>query len=236
MSPRAYLHVACGSSQALLGSRSRSEWARWLSPGEREVLERLAHPHRRESWMGGRLLGKQLLLNEVLRAPERDDGVGPEQIEIHSLDVLGRPTRPRVTVRGRLQPWHLSIAHTHRSVLVAVSCSSRLSVGVDVTGVSSSSSGFRELWLTAAERRWCENTQDPRLVSTLWAIKEALYKAANRGERFAPASIEVSPGLKGGYGWYPNGRGSRSAATVQVNSLDGEIAAIVTVPTAEASA
>ena len=66
--------------------------------------------------MCGRLLGKQLLVNEVLGAQQRDDGVGPEQIEIHSLDVLGRPTRPRVIVQGRLQPWHLSIAHTPQSV------------------------------------------------------------------------------------------------------------------------
>lgn len=236
MTPLADLHLAYGSSPALLGSRSRADWSHWLSPGEREVLEQLTDPRRREAWMCGRLLGKQLLVNEVVRAQQLDGGVGPEQIEIHSLDVLGRPTRPRVTVQGRLQPWHLSIAHTQQSVLVAVSCNPRLSVGVDIAAAGQFGNGFRELWLTPAERRWCENAQDHGLVSTLWAIKEALYKAANRGERFAPASIEVSPDLEGGYTWSANGRGSRSSVTVRVAALDGEIAAIAAVRTAECSA
>jgi len=236
MTALASFHLAYRSSQALLGSRSDAEWTEWLSPAEREVWDRLTDPRRRRAWMCGRLLGKQLLLNAVVGAPEWDDRVGPAHIEIHSLDVLGRPTRPRVTVGGRLQPWHLSIAHTVRSVLVAVAPSASMAIGVDLTPVDPSTRGFRELWLTPAERRWFESTRDPRLVATLWAIKEAVYKAANRGERFAPASIEVGPDLDGAYAWRPEGRGSRSGATIRVDALDGEIAAIVAVPAAEVPA
>jgi phosphopantetheinyl transferase len=236
MTAPASLHLAYRSSQAVLGSRGDAAWAEWLSAAEREVWERLGDPHRRRAWLCGRLLGKQLLLSQVVGAPEWDGRLGPAEIEIHSLDVLGRPTRPRVTVRGRLQPWRLSIAHTVRSVLVAVSTSSGTTVGVDLTAPARSTNGFRELWLTPAERRWFEDTGDPRLVSTLWAIKEAVYKAANRGERFTPASIEVSFDRAGGYAWCPEGRRSRSGGTIRVDALDQEIAAIVTVPTAEAPA
>ena len=186
--------------------------------------------------MCGRLLAKRLLLREELRVPGCDSGAGPGEIEIHSLDLRGRPARPRVTVGGRLLPWHLSIAHTRRSVLVAVSCDSRVSVGVDVTAVDGYEDGFRKLWLTPAERRWCETAEDRRLAPTLWAVKEAAYKAANRGERFAPASIEVSRGSEGGYAWHPRGGGPRRSAAVRVDALAGEVAAIVAVLTAEGGA
>ena len=174
MNPLASIRLAHASSSALLASRTRADWARWLTFGERERLGQLTDPGRRDSWMCGRLLAKQLLLREGPRAPGCDPGVGPGAIEIHSLDMRGRPIRPRATVGGRLLPWHLSIAHTRRSALVAVSCDSRVSVGVDVTAVDGYGNGFRELWLTPAERRWCETAED-RTPDT-FLKREVLYQ------------------------------------------------------------
>jgi hypothetical protein len=66
----------------------------------------------------------------------------PGGVEILSCDGLGRPTRPRVLLQGRLQPWSLSLAHSDRFVLVAFSEDPDLAVGVDVTPIQSSGAGF----------------------------------------------------------------------------------------------
>jgi 4'-phosphopantetheinyl transferase EntD len=226
MNPWTEVHIRRDSCQNLLAFGSKT-LQNWLSAGEREVLERLRDPIRRRAWICGRLLLKQVVLEEVFGSKRHDGFVEPQDIEIYSLDALGRPTRPRSTVRGRLQPWNLSIAHTEQTALVALSLTSELSIGVDVTTLGQTDDGFRGLWLTGEERRWSRRETDPFLVPTLWAIKEAMYKAANRGESFAPARIEVSPNLQGGYTCLWKGREPKKTPAVRVQAGDGEITALV---------
>jgi 4'-phosphopantetheinyl transferase EntD len=229
MKPWTELHVRHEPCQALLDSGNEAESEQRLSPAEREVLKRLKDPRRRRTWLWGRLCLKELILSGIRESRWGGPSPRADRIEIHSLDILDRPTRPRVIIDGRLQPWNVSIAHTERSVLAALSFAVEMSVGVDLTTVSGLSGGFRELWLTAAERRWCDAGSDPFLASTLWAVKEAMYKAVNRGESFVPAAIEVARDFAGGYSCaYENGRPPRAPA-VRVSERDGEIAAVVAV-------
>jgi phosphopantetheinyl transferase (holo-ACP synthase) len=228
MMPWADLYIRHDSYEASLNSASEAAAERRLSAAEREVLKRLKEPRRRRTWLCGRLCLKELSLSSIRESRWRGSSLRADQIEIHSLDILGRPTRPRVIIDGRLQPWNVSIAHTERSVLAALSFSAELSVGVDLTTVGAMSDGFRGLWLTAAERRWCDGGSDPHLASTLWAVKEAMYKAVNRGESFAPAAVEVARDSDGYTCAYKNRRIPRAPA-VRVSERDGEVAAVVAV-------
>lgn len=168
-----------------------SQRERWLSRAEWEVGGSLADGRRREAWLFGRVLAKHVILGRIRGSGARGRPVRPSEIHIDSHDGLRRATRPRITVDGRLQPWSLSIAHSDQSVLVAFSDTPGLSVGADLTPTRAEGQGFLETWMTAAERAWLRDRDEPRLASTLWAIKEAVYKASNANEPFTPRRVEV---------------------------------------------
>jgi phosphopantetheinyl transferase len=54
------------------------------------------------------------------------------------------------------------------------------------------------VWFTSAERRWL-GEGPPELAATLWAIKEAVYKAVGARRPFAPRAIEVLLHQRGGF-------------------------------------
>ncbi|HEY7676618.1 MAG TPA: 4'-phosphopantetheinyl transferase superfamily protein, partial [Candidatus Methylomirabilis sp.] len=173
----------------------------WLSDGEREVYATLRDARRREAWLFGRLLGKDLILSGMAAAPGARGPGGPGRLEILSRDGLGRAIRPRVLVEGRLRRWALSLAHSDRFVLAVFSQEPGAAVGVDVTPVRPPRAGFLDLWFTPWEHAWirAQGGRGPRCAAALWAVKEAFYKAVNAGERFAPNRIEVRVDPAGRY-------------------------------------
>ncbi len=172
--------LASGSG-ALLSDRERAELAAWHDPD------------RRRSWLAGRLLAKQLVRETWSAAP------ADSAIEILSLNDQRRGRRPRVVCDGQQMPWSLSISHTQRGVLVALSTAPSVAVGVDLAARQDVSAGFVRLWFTPAEQRWLAESTDAHAAATIWAAKEALFKACNRGEGFAPRMIEVLPGGRCSY-------------------------------------
>jgi phosphopantetheinyl transferase len=82
----------------------------------------------------------------------------------------------------------LSIAHTTQGVLVALADHRTTSIGVDLVEPIHLGCGFVAQWFTSAERRWLSSADQ---VAVAWGVKEAVYKATNRGEPFRPQSIEV---------------------------------------------
>jgi phosphopantetheinyl transferase (holo-ACP synthase) len=118
-------------------------------------------------------------------------GIDPRLIEIETpCDDRGRAMRPVVRVFGAVQPWSVSISHVEGAVMAAACLDPRVSVGVDVAWEERFSPGFLETWFTERERRQLEDAGE-REIAIRWAIKEALYKACQRGEGFAPRRIEV---------------------------------------------
>jgi len=202
-----------------------------LSSPEREVYANLRDARRREAWLFGRLLSKKLILGMMVATQCAGRAVDPVHIEILSRDGLGRPTRPRVLLQGRLQPWSLSLAHSDRSVLVGLSQNGGVAVGVDVTPIQSPGAGFLELWYTPWELAWiwAQKNQAPRWAATLWAVKEAFYKAINVGERFAPRRIEVRVDPPDGYAIRCDGSRPRGGCLVRVAATGGEVVATVMV-------
>ncbi len=186
----------------------------WLSDRERLELCRWRDPGRRQCWLRARLLAKQLVC-----ARQRDLELG--EIEILSGAAMHRP---RLHWNDLARLWPLSISHTDAGTLVAIDWSGEHSIGVDLTPLQELSAVFRRLWFTASERQWLGEQTDPWAPNKLWAIKESLYKACNRGEPFDPRQIEAIP-RRCRYR-----EASLSACDAQVSYVDGQLAAIVIVP------
>ncbi len=160
----------------------------WLTPRERQVYGGLRRPERRCEWLAARILAKRLVGERFRR---RLAPIPPARIEIDSGDGRTRRQRPQILVDGRPLDWRLSIAHSGRSLLVALIDSGRPGVGVDLLAPVDCGRGFAEMWFTPVERRWL--AVEPQLWPVAWAIKEAAYKATNRGEAFRPRAFEVLP-------------------------------------------
>jgi phosphopantetheinyl transferase len=173
----------------------------WLAPRERQLYAGLRDRRRRCEWLAGRIMAKRLVSERFSFALAT---ILPARIEIDSGDGRTRRLRPRILVDGRPLGCRLSIAHSGRSLLVALVGSGRLGVGVDLLEPVACGRGFTDLWFTPRERRWLAN--DPRLWPVAWAIKEAAYKASNRGEAFRPRTFEVLPDPSGGFACVLGGR------------------------------
>jgi 4'-phosphopantetheinyl transferase EntD len=102
-------------------------------------------------------------------------------------------------------PLHVSLAHAGGTVWAALSTSPHHRVGIDIVPRESFHDRAAGLWCTKAEQRWLRHACDQSLAARLWAVKEAVYKATNRGEPFVPARIEVGRHVSGRYTWSRDG-------------------------------
>lgn len=174
------------SASATWESLSQQSPRTWLSPAESERLGGLRTPAQRLLWLGGRWLAKQLLA-ELL--PEGRSSLG--DLHLESRDGRARAVRPRVYWRGRLQPWAVSISHDGDWLYAAACLAPTARLGVDVADPRFVDRRRLAFWFTPAERRWCDLAVNPSAAAVVWCLKEALYKAENRGEPFVPRRLDV---------------------------------------------
>jgi phosphopantetheinyl transferase len=201
----------------------RSEFAllddRSLNIVERQELGRWKDPSRREAWILGRLLCKRLIQDHL------DDRTVPfGTIEIRSRDDRDRGIRPRVRIAGELQPWALSISHSDHGILVALSDEPGALLGIDLSPIGVFRPSFLRTWFTEHEQVWLMNSE-PEQVAVAWSIKEAVYKAANIGDSFAPRSIELFRKPADGYGCLYRGINLSDVCDIQTWLVDGQAAA-----------
>jgi phosphopantetheinyl transferase len=199
----------------------------WLCDAERAELERFRDHDRRESWVWGRVLAKQAIIQHCPGVAE-----DPVALNICSRDAQGRAVRPIVEFTGTPQSWCLSIAHSDRSVFVAIATEPGASVGVDLTQHGKYGTGFLKTWFTKREQRFLASAGDGE-IATCWSIKEAVYKAVNNGEPFVPRRVEVHKEARGIYGCrYRNiDLTGNFGLDVQVLSADGHSIVTATLPT-----
>jgi phosphopantetheinyl transferase len=207
----------------------------WLHDAERAECETRRDPKRRECWLLGRVLAKQVLKGRIAR--DGSNELHPQQIVIVSRDGLGRRTGPRVFIDGRLHGWCLSIAYSDLSIAVALTDGRRLRVGVDLVRRQPLGRGFAELWFSTRERDWTAATDGSAAdrAATVWAIKEAFYKASNTGDRFAPGRIEVSCDDRGTHGIRVDDAKPPTICRAQTAISANHIIAIVTIETGRGS-
>jgi phosphopantetheinyl transferase len=100
-------------------------------------------------------------------------------------------------VNGVAVPCAISVSHTARGVLAAVSLEADVSLGVDLVEPTGSSEALH--WtFSPCELNWLAAAPENR-AEQLWALKEAVYKASQRGEGFSPQNIETVPGQMPSY-------------------------------------
>jgi phosphopantetheinyl transferase len=207
--------------EALLGQPPQSN--DWLAADERGELVRLRDRGRQSQWLAGRWLSKRLIAQAAGVADLAD-------IRILTRDERARGVRPMVFVGSRPLRGTLSISHSDRGVLVALAATNRFSVGVDLAESVERSEGFRRMWFSASERRWLAEDVERRMT-ILWAIKEAVYKAAHTGDTWDPRAIEVAPSVENQF--RANYRGqSLDHAAIDVRDIDQHVAAIVVLASA----
>jgi phosphopantetheine--protein transferase-like protein len=162
--------------------------ADWLTRAELAELARWRDAARRQQWLQGRRLAKQLIQHAT-------GASSLLAVQVLSRDARGLGIEPRVTVNAsdadqQTTDWRLSISHSRRGLLLAVSPATAYRVGVDLVESAPSDEHFERTWFTARERRLLAGDRASRLA-LLWAIKEAVYKAANRGRSWSPRDVEV---------------------------------------------
>ncbi|MEX0679046.1 MAG: 4'-phosphopantetheinyl transferase superfamily protein [Pirellulales bacterium] len=206
--------------------------ARWLSPGECRAWHRMRSPQRRATWLAGRMLAKRLLLESLALSGELDSWPSGAEIHIESVDA-GHGQRPSVFVWGRPLHWALSISHTARGVLAAVTTEPGVTLGVDLVCRRDHPTNRLAWCFTPAELRWlAAGPAHRREPEQLWAMKEALYKACQQGEGFAPRRIEVVPGAAPRY---PILDSSRAVRSLQAWRVCGHFAALAVAERAAAA-
>jgi len=199
----------------------------WLSAAECEVYDQWNDAQRRATWLGGRLLAKQLILDHLFATSDRS--VVHHEIEINSGMPRNRRERPQVSIAGRRISRSLSITHTSRGVMVALATLPDLQVGVDLVEAKSFSVGFLRYWFTEAEQNWIRQDSQPDQVAAIWAMKEALYKACNEGEGFSPHTIQVLPSPSGSYSCSYAGQPLKASCQMRSWQIDQQTAALACV-------
>lgn len=226
-----------------------------LGESERAELQRLRDPGRREAWLWGRVVAKGCIrtLSPGRGTPNdrRSEGrvrghfanssannqnaplsPGPSlrgdgenaSIEILTLDAVQKGTRPRVLIDGNESDLSISISHSQRAVFVAVSDSGK--IGVDLVDMQDFAPHAMLPWFTTNERQNLE-TLSPRDIATVWAVKEAIYKAFNEGEPFAPKRIDVHLSNGEVVDVHYCGRTLRNSCDIIIRELDGHLSAEV---------
>lgn len=190
----------------------------WLSDAERRECERFRDEGRLRQWRAGRFVAKQLL-NEQL-VPWSTDW---RDVEILSRDDHGRAVRPLVRIYQRPQKWCISISHSRRGVLVAVSLDSAMQVGVDLAEVEDLNPRSLVFWFSARERAKLREG-NPRHAAVCWAVKEAVYKAINAGESFVPKKFEVFPRDFSAYECHHEGKSLKERSRITVWDVDDHVA------------
>ena len=89
--------------------------SRWLSTREQVEWSKFRSPERRISWIAGRMLAKQLILESLPTISP-----SPTKITITSRGLHGLGTRPRVLLQGKTLQGSLSISHSQRGVAAVV--------------------------------------------------------------------------------------------------------------------
>jgi phosphopantetheinyl transferase len=196
-----------------------AQLADWFSASELTEASGWRHPRRLRAWQAGRLLAKRLLL---------EAGVwGPRQISVLSRSTSGESVRPRILIGGHELDWSVSIAHSDRGVLVALSMAPGVDVGVDLAPIQSRNAYALGPWMESRERRTLE-TLDCEAWTTAWAVKEAAYKCTNHGEPFAPRRFVTSVGEGGRWTCHRVGDGEPQNLSIECRRIGREVAAIAT--------
>ncbi|MFH0907939.1 MAG: hypothetical protein V1929_04185 [bacterium] len=148
------------------------EPAGWLTSAEQQSMPRACSGERRREWLGGRLLVKQILLDEGLV----DD---PCEVEVMA-DLRGRPSVRRTGCASPLGD--CSITHKRGRVAALFTPDAHYRVGIDLEQVSSNFARLESCFMNADDDT--SSPSDRALNAAVgWTLREGFSKAT--GQAFA---------------------------------------------------
>jgi 4'-phosphopantetheinyl transferase len=158
----------------------------FLSNAEFQKLSTLRFPKRRSEWLLGRWAAKSLVQNlPAYRQYSLDE------IEIHNAPEGAPYIRPP---GGSISPDCLTISHSDRSALCAVSQDPAIRVGVDLEVIELRSSVFLADYFTQAEQDLVHTYPAEMwetVITLIWSAKESMLKALGVGLRWDTRKVVV---------------------------------------------
>ena len=151
-----------------------SQWRAWLSDEEQGLLSSFGAESRRQEFLAGRAVARELLADCL--------GVPPPEVP------LRRASDDAVDVDAA--DWRLSIAHSGGRALAAVA---QHPVGADLEAIRSRDPALVEFLFPPDEHGYVEALPyafDAALV-LCWALKEAVLKARRSGFRRSPKDLHL---------------------------------------------
>lgn len=165
------------------------------SLGEKFAIgaEMFLDPARKESWELSRFLIASRVFT-LLKTDRSQDFLSPElsEIEVWTRNDQGRGIPPAVFIDNQPIPWTFSLSHAGDNYALAICRQPQLRPGVDLVNTSTFTQTALQMWFTQEERKYLVS-QEEEAAGTIWALKEAVYKATNCGEPFRPRQIEILP-------------------------------------------
>lgn len=169
----------------------------WLSPRERETLDRLRVAKRRQDWLLGRWVAKRAVRSCL--APEVRPPLG-------AIEILAAPDGvPEVYLATVAAPLAISISHGAGRALCAV-VPRGMGIGCDLEHVETRDDGLVEDFFAPDEavtvRRRDGRARD-LLTTLMWSAKESALKLLREGLRLdtRSARVEVAEVDAGGERW-----------------------------------
>ncbi len=163
----------------------------FLSPSERARFKELKTRKRQLEWLSGRIAAKRLI-REVHFSGE-GAVVSYPAIEVES-NSLGAPV---ITIVGESQAEpRVSISHSDGVAAAMLAREPALAPGIDVEAIERRADAFVRDYFTENERVCigASGAHRDRVVTAIWAVKEAMMKALGIGARVDFRQIEVTLG------------------------------------------
>lgn len=162
----------------------------WLAPAERDHLETLRIPQRRNDWRLGRWAAKNALAAALDLSKE-----ALPRLEIRPAE----DGAPEPFLDAAPIPWALSLTHRDSHAAAAVAPAGT-ALGCDLERIEPRSGLFVQDYFTEAERAVIE-TDRLLLANLFWSAKESALKALRVGLRMDTRDVEVTLGKEEAESW-----------------------------------
>ncbi|MCA9041450.1 MAG: 4'-phosphopantetheinyl transferase superfamily protein [Planctomycetaceae bacterium] len=192
-----------------------------LTPAEEAELALLKAENRRESRKTGRKLLRLLLLRNGQNAPA--------DLEILTRNEQGQGVRPRVSCQNVPVPGCFSLTHSDTHVAAGWIKETKFRLGLDFVNLTNLGTNQLDWAFAEPEKKLVKESQNPVLTAgTIWAFKEATYKAANDNvEGFNPQQIVLEQTLSESWTATYRGKHLANAGTWSLHEMQDAILAEV---------
>ncbi len=159
----------------------------WLSPGELERYQSFRFDKRKQDWLSGRWVAKNLIF-ELIKEQNT--------FELKEISIGNHSAGdPFVILREEILNGSLSISHRGGKSAAAFTSIPNISIGIDLELIEEKSEGFIEDYFNEGETKevmsFAKIGKKDCLASLLWSAKEALLKAHQIGLRIDTREMEL---------------------------------------------